>query len=167
MGVSSSWNLLVLHPGTCPHNWLLQCDPSVQDLSLEPKPERDTFAGSRPLSVPTLLWGWAVDQLPLSISALPFSIPVALSSIQSDPIYCIHLFVSYSSLPQGKTWMAGKRPRGQVSQCLAGCLECPPNAEWINEWKDRQDGSVLCVVEVGALLGGGIDKALYQARLPK
>ena len=62
-----------------------------------------------------------------------------------------------------------------MSQCLAQCLGCSQDAEWINEWEDRQDGTVgcvcvcvcVCVVGVGGLLGGGIDKALYKARLPK
>lgn len=53
---------------------------------------------------------------------------------------------------------------------LAGLLEGSPNAVGISEWKNGQDGSGgggVCAVGVGLLLGGSLDKALYQARLPK
>lgn len=32
-----------------------------------------------------------------------------------------------------------------VSRCLAQCLGCSLHAEWVNEWKDRQDGTVVWV----------------------
>lgn len=40
LGVNSSYDLLLQCLGTSPQRWLW-CDPSLQELRLEPKPEKD------------------------------------------------------------------------------------------------------------------------------
>lgn len=127
------------------------------------------------MSFPTLLWGWVVDQLPLSIIALPSTVSMALSTIQMDPIYCIHLPVYYLSLPQGNTWQ-GKHHEDRdllgvpVPSIAPSTMPSNAHQMLIGLMNGKTGGMAVrgvCVVGAGALLGDGIDKALYQARLPK
>lgn len=164
LGVSSSYDLLLQSLGTSPP-WWLQWDPSLQKLSLEPKPEKDIALQAVAYPLP-LCPGmeWLPTWPPPSKGAFPHV--MALSTIQRDPIYSTHLLVYYPSLPRRENSMMIETL--WVSRCLAQCLGCSLRAEWVNEWKDRQDGTVGCVCGGrGGLLGGGVDKALYQARLPK
>lgn len=160
-------DLLLPRPGTS-RPVLAVAPPFAPGADFRAQTRRHTLAGSRPVRVPTLLRDQVVDQLPLSVTASPFTLSMALSTLQSDPICCTHLLVSYPSLP-----LQGKHRRDWD---LVGL----PVPSTVGAWRAHRTLSGLMngrtgrmavpgvrVMGVAALLGGGIDRALHQARLPK
>lgn len=85
-----------------PLTMLAEAQPFSPGAEFGGQTREHTLADSGPVSFPSGP-GREVDQLSLPITALPVTISVALSAIQSEPIHRIHLLASYASLsPQGR-----------------------------------------------------------------
>lgn len=141
LGVSSSYDLLLQSLGTSPL-WWLQWDPSLRKLSLEPKQEKDIALQSVAYPLP-LYPGteWLPTWPPPSKLSLS---PCHGSEYHPKGSYLhIHLLVYYPSLPRRENSMMIET--SWVSRCLEQYLRCSLHAECVNEWKDRQDGTVGCV----------------------